>query len=54
MQVQPGSPADKVFVQDGCKPTVLASLPEQFTIDTRQAGVPGDIDVVIQVIKKNP
>ncbi|XP_052286873.1 filamin-A-like isoform X5 [Dreissena polymorpha] len=46
---QPGSPADKVRVSgDGIKPTVLASMPVQFVIDTRDAGVPADVDVVIQ------
>ncbi|XP_053377764.1 filamin-A-like isoform X5 [Mercenaria mercenaria] len=49
MQVQPGSPADKVrLLGEGIKPTVPASIPVEFTIDTRDAGVPGDVDVVIQ------
>lgn len=48
--VQPGSAADKVKVTgDGVKPTVLASMPVQFTIDTREAKKPADVDVVIQV-----
>lgn len=48
--VQPGSPADRVRVTgDGIQPTVLASMPVQFIIDTRDAGVPAETDVVIQV-----
>ena len=48
--VQPGSDADKVKVTgDGIKPTVLASMPVQFTIDTRDCKLPAETDVVIQV-----
>ncbi|XP_052780237.1 filamin-A-like isoform X2 [Mya arenaria] len=47
--VQPGSPADKVRVTgDGIQPTVLASIPQQFVIDTRAAPKPAETDVVIQ------
>lgn len=53
MAVQPGSPADKVKVSgDGIQPTVLASMPVQFTVDTREAKTPADVDVVIQVRTK--
>lgn len=48
--MQPGRPADKVKLSgDGIKPEVLASMPVQFTIDTREAGPPKEVDVVIQV-----
>ncbi|KAL4226921.1 hypothetical protein ACF0H5_014899 [Mactra antiquata] len=49
VQVQPGSPADKVILSgDGILPTVAASMPQEFTIDTTQAGKPEPVDVVIQ------
>ena len=49
MRVEPGVDAKKVRLSgDGLQPTVLASMPVQFVVDTREAG-DAPIDVEIQV-----
>ena len=50
MQVQPEDKANKVKVHgDGIKPQVLASIPEQFTIDCRETGSDKQPVPIIQV-----
>ena len=50
VNVQPGVDVNKVRLSgDGIQPEVLASMPVQFVIDTRDAGI-AELDVVIQVL----
>lgn len=50
-QVLPGADASKVKVKGLDQGTVPASLPLNFTIDTREAGN-AELDICIQVIKQ--